>query len=194
VERQNFGIGGDAASLQVVDGSANLERAGQKAQHVAARCPHGFGNRVRHGDARGISHFQRVQAAWHVHHGTGVQERGDRPAVKRRRHDEDPQIVAREPRLLRERDGEIGVNAALMKLVEHDGAKRGEQRILLQTRRQHAFGRDEEPGSRPEPPLVSNVPADLLANAPATLGRDALRDRPSGHAPRLQENQRPGIS
>jgi hypothetical protein len=81
-----------------------------------------------------------------------------------------------------------------MKLVEHDRAERREQRILLEARRQHAFSRDEEPGSRPESSLVSNVPADLLANAPATLGRDALRDRASGHTPRLQENQRPGIS
>ena len=35
---------------------------------------------------------------------------------------DDAQVVARAPRLAREREPEIGVNAALVELVEDDGA------------------------------------------------------------------------
>ena len=54
---------------------------------------------------------------------TVVEERGHRRAVERRRHHDDPQIVAGAPRLPRQRDREIRVDAALVELVEHDGAE-----------------------------------------------------------------------
>ena len=36
------------------------------------------------------------------------------------------------------------MDAALVKLVEHDGAEFGEQRIALQARGQNAFGDDQQ--------------------------------------------------
>ena len=43
--------------------------------------------------------------------------------VERRRHDDDAQVVARAPGLPRQREREIGVDAALVELVEDDGAE-----------------------------------------------------------------------
>ena len=55
--------------------------------------------------------------------GQPSEETRDRISVDRRGHDDHPQIVARLPRLARERDRQICVNAPLVKLVEHDGAE-----------------------------------------------------------------------
>ena len=126
----------------------------------------------------------------HVDDRTAAEKRGHGRGVERRRHDDDPEVVAGAPGLLRKRDGEIGVNAALVELVEHDGPEIREQRILLQPRRQHAFGRDEQLRSRTESALEADLPADLLADRPPAFRRDALRDGARGHAARLQQDQR----
>ncbi len=52
--------------------------------------------------------------------------------------------VARQPRLFREREPEVGVHAALVKLVEDERRDIAQQRILLQVRGQDAFGDDEQ--------------------------------------------------
>ena len=61
---------------------------------------------------------------------------------------------------------EVGVDAALVKLVEDEGAEAGEQRILLQPGGQDPFGRDEQlrvavNGVEPD------LPSDLVAEGPA---------------------------
>ena len=55
--------------------------------------------------------------------GQSPRKRGHRPGVERRRHHEDPQVVARAPRLPREGQREVGVEAPLVELVEHDRAE-----------------------------------------------------------------------
>ena len=99
-----------------------------------------------------------------------------------------PQIVARAPGLPRQRDREIGVDAALVKLVEDDGAEVGEQRIALQPRGQDAFGDDEQPRVGAEAALEADLPADLAAERPAALVGDPRGDRARGDAPRLQQD------
>ena len=101
-----------------------------------------------------------------------------------------PQIVARAPRLPRQRDREIGVDAALVKLVEDDGAEVGEQRIALQPRGQDAFGHDEQPRVGGEAALEADLPADLAAERPAAFVGDARGDRARGDAARLQQDDR----
>ena len=68
---------------------------------------------------------------------------------------------------------EVGVNAALVELVEDDRAEIGEQRIGLQARGQDAFGHDQQPRVAREPALEANLPADLAAERPAALVGDA---------------------
>ena len=89
-----------------------------------------------------------MHASGHVDDRAAVEKRRHRGRVERRRHDDDPQVVARAPGLPRQRDREVGVDAALVKLVEDDRAEVGEQRIGLQARGQHAFGDDEQPRVR----------------------------------------------
>ena len=58
---------------------------------------------------------------------------------------EDAEIVARHPRLFRKREPEVGVHAALVKLIDDERGDIAQQRILLQVRGQDAFGDDEQP-------------------------------------------------
>ena len=77
---------------------------------------------------------------------------------------------------------------ALVKFVENDGAEVGEQRIVLQPRRQHAFGHDQQPRVGAEAALETDLPADLAAERPAALGGDARGDRARGDAAWLQQD------
>ena len=137
-----------------------------------------------------IPHIERVQPARHIDDRTSVEERRDRPGIECRRHDDDAEVVAGAPGLLRQRDGQIGVNAALVKLVDDDRLEVRQQRIVLQARRQHALRRDKQLRPWAKASVEADLPAYLVANRPAALERDALRDRARGNAPRLQQNQR----
>ena len=84
-----------------------------------------------------------------------------------------PQIVARTPGFPGEGHSEIDVDAALVKLVEDDGAESREQRILLETRGENAFGRDEQAGVGAEAPLEPDLPADLATDRPRRARRQS---------------------
>src|SRR5712672_3646359 len=103
---------------------------------------------------------------------TSVEKRRHRSRLERRRHDDDPEISPRAPGLARQRDRKIGVDAALVKLVEDDGGEVRQQRIALQARGEDAFGYDEQPRVGAEAALESDLPADLAAERPALLMRD----------------------
>ena len=82
------------------------------------------------------------------------------------------------------------MDAALVKLVEDDGAEIGEERILLEPGGQDAFGRDQQPCRLPKPALEADVPADLAADRPPAFDGDPARDRAGRDAPRLEEKDR----
>ena len=67
-----------------------------------------------------------------------------RRGVERRRHHHDAQVVARQPGLPRQGEPEVGVDAALVELVEHHRGDVRQQRVLLQLGGQHALGDDEQ--------------------------------------------------
>ena len=50
-----------------------------------------------------------------------VEKRGNGLDLERRRHHDDAQVVASAPRLPRQGETEIGVNASFVELVEDDG-------------------------------------------------------------------------
>src|SRR5439155_38827 len=83
--------------------------------------------------------------------------------ITRRRHHHNPQIAPRPPRLPRQRDCQVRVHTALVKLVEHDGREVGEQRVGLQAGGQDSLGDDEEARLRAESALEAHLPADLAA-------------------------------
>ena len=64
-----------------------------------------------------------MRGAGYVEHRTVVEKRRYRRRLERCRHDDDAQIVARPPGLTGQREPEVGVDAAFVKLVEHNGAE-----------------------------------------------------------------------
>ena len=76
-------------------------------------------------------------------------------------------------------EGEVGVQAPLVELVEHDGADAFEERVGQQLPGEDALGHDPEPRPRPDPALEPDLVADLLAERPAVLLGDPRRRRPA---------------
>jgi hypothetical protein len=134
-----------------------------------------------------------MQAAGDGDHRTVVEKSRHRSRVERRRHHHDAEIFAGEPRLPGKREAEIGMNAALVKLVEHDDTEIGQERILLQARGQDAFGGDEQAGIGAESTLEPDLPADFVADSPRLLDGDSLGDGSRGGTPRLQQEYASGL-
>ena len=67
-----------------------------------------------------------------------------------------------------------------MKFVDDDGVDVTEERIVLQVRREDAFGDHEQPRLAREAPLEPDMPADLAADRPAAFFGDARGDGASG--------------
>ena len=101
-------------------------------------------------------------------HGRAAEQRCDLRAVERRRHREQAQLGRDVPlRVEREREPDVGVEIALVKLVEQHRADAVERRVALQHPREHAFGDDLDPRAlahaRLEPHAVADRVADGLA-------------------------------
>jgi hypothetical protein len=114
-----------------------------------------------------------------------AEQRRDACAVERRRHDQDAQLVAQQLlRLQREREPQVGVQAALVVLVEEHGAERLQCRIVLQHPRQHALGHDLHARAGPDARLVADAVADrladLLAERRGEPSRRGAGSQPSG--------------
>ena len=177
--------------LELACGASNLSSTGQKAQHVPggvalARC-----RRVGERRRRGVAHVQRVRRARHVDDRTTIEVCGDGSRVEGRRHDDKPQVGTRQPGLFGERDAEVGVDAALVKLVEHDRAKSAKERILHQPGRENALGCKEHDGVGSELPLKADVPAHLGTKRPSLLDSHARGQAAGGNTARLQHDHWP---
>ena len=154
-------------------------------------CPPALSSDGSHGPGQGharlVPHLDRVRTARHVDHRAVVQEGRHRPGVERRRHDQDPQVVARPPRLPGEGQREVGVKAALVELVEHDRAEAAQQGIRLEASGEDPLGRHQEARVLPEATLEAHLPADFPAERPALLLGDPARDRASRDPARLEQ-------
>ena len=169
---------------------ADLGRAGQKTQHVPADARARARRRGRHTELRRVVDLQGMRPAWHGDHRTAVEKAGQASAsmvadITTMRRSSRASHACRASA-----SAEVGVDAALVELVEDDGPEAGEQRVLLQPGGQDAFGREQHPCVRTELPLEADVPADFAAQRPAAFGRDTPRDRPRRHAARLQHDDR----
>ena len=123
VQRHHLDVGAGKLLLQMLDGALDLRRAGKKAQDLTVRLRQRVSGGIRHRFAGRVLDGDRVQPARHVDDGATVEKRGDARGVQGRRHDHQAQVVARAPRLPRQGDGQVGVDAALVKFVEHHGPK-----------------------------------------------------------------------
>jgi len=102
-------------------------RPWQETQHVTIGRRQRLERRIGHRLAGWIGHLDRMRAAGHVDDRATVEKPRHPLRFERRRHDDDAEVVSGAPGLTRERKREVGVDAALVKLVEDDGGEIGEQ-------------------------------------------------------------------
>ena len=105
-----------------------------------------------------------------------AEEGRDARAVEGRGHGDEPQILAQPGlRVERQRETKIGIERALVELVEDHGRDAGERGIVEDEAREHAFRHDFEAGvardARTEPHAQAHGPADVLASEASPCAR-----------------------
>ncbi len=105
------------------------------------------------------------------------QQRLERHAVQGGGHNQELEVIAQSLLAL---DGEgqrgVGVQAALVELIEDDQGDAGELGILLQHPGQHPLGNDLEPGLAAGAALAAYPQANALAHPLPELARQKTRD------------------
>ena len=120
----------------------------------------------------------------------GAEEGANPRAVERRRHDQNPQVFAQAGlRVERERKAEIGLERALVKLVEQDRADALQRRIVEDHAGEHALGHDLDARAGGDEALEPDAKADRLADALAQGRRHARRRGARGEPARLEEEE-----
>ena len=112
--------------------------------------------------------------------------------LERRRHDEEPQVLAQAAATVeRERQPEVGVERALVELVEQHCRDAVERRIGEDHAREHAFGHDLDTALRSDLRGEAGPQANRLAEALAEEVRHAACCGAGGEAARLEDQDLP---
>ena len=93
--------------------------------------------------------------------------------------------------LQRERQAEVGVEAALVELVEDEKADPLERGIGLDQAGEHALGDHLEPGARADPRVPADAVADGRPDRLAELSRHVPCSRARREPPRLEQHDAP---
>ncbi len=110
-------------------------------------------------------------------------------AIKRCRHGEETQILAQALlRVERQRETEIGVERALMELVEQHRRNAVERGIVENHARENALGDDFDAGARRNQTLQTHTQADRLADLLAERSSHARGGGARGKPARLQHD------
>src|SRR6185503_4669748 len=112
-------------------------------------------------------------------------------------HHEDAEVGAQGGGIEREREAEIGIEAALVELVEEDGGDALELRIVEQHAGENPFGHDLDPGPGADAAVEPDAVADGLAGRLAERGGHEARRSTGGKPPRFEHyyalwTERPG--
>ncbi len=181
--------------------AADLEGAGEEDQHVAVRLGQGPAHRRRHGVAHPsgrllgkIIHRHRVAAPGAADPRAVAEESGHRSGIEGRRHHQQLQILAQtELGVAAEGQGEVGIEVALVELVENHQADAGQFRVGLQPAGEDPLGDHLDAGGLRDPALVADSVADRLSHPLAALFRHKARGVAGGQPPRLEhEDGAPG--
>ena len=185
--------------------ATDLARARQESEHIAralaqralhGECEQPLGRLVtarqdRHRSAE-VSDLHGIQTTRRRDHGhrrtrRAREQRGHRGAVERGRHHDDPQIgVERRTRIEAQCESRVGLQAALVELVEQHGRHALERWVRLQHAREHALGDHLDAGVRTDPCVEPHAMADRRAHPlPQRLGH-ALRHRTRSQPARLE--------
>ena len=152
---------------------------------------------VRPGTGAGgvhVAHVHREHPTLRAHD-RGVREHPQqRVGFQRRRHDEQPQRLAKVPlRFDAEREAEVAVQVPLVEFVEDHQRDAFERRVVLQHPREDALGHDLDARARPDAGLEPCAEPDRLADILPEQRGHALGDRARRDAARLQ-HQDPLVS
>ncbi len=121
-----------------------------------------------------------------VHHRCAAQPRGNGARVERRRHGDDPQVLAQGGlRLAHQGEGEVRLEAALVQLVEDHAADTVQGGIVLQHSQEQAVGHDFDSGTRADLGVQPHAIADRLSDRFTEALRHASCRRPGRQPPRL---------
>ena len=181
---------------QLIAAPLHLRTARQEREHGAGafreRAAHGIGDRA----LRRLAWARRSVAVCDRVHPTGraqdrrlVHESRDGVGVDGRRHGEQTQIGTQRARdVERERQAEIGVERALVILVEHHRPHARQLRIVQRLSCEHAFGDDLQARRGRDLRLHPHAGAHQPADPRAELHGDAAGGGPRDHAAGFQEN------
>jgi hypothetical protein len=172
---------------------------GQRGAHHARH--RGLGVSIHR--AREVARLHRVGAPLAGDDRSAAQEPGDRGPVQRGRHHHDAQVVAEEGAALEgERQAEVGVETALVELVEDHRADPLQRRVRLEHPGEDALGDHLDAGVRPHPRVHPHTVAGGAAGPLAQEPRHPLRggarceaawlqhhDPRAGEPPLAQERQ-----
>jgi hypothetical protein len=107
----------------------------------------------------------------------------------RGRHDDDLEVRPRLAlHLARQRQREVGVQVALVELVEDQDPDALEEGVVLQHAHEQPLGDDQDARARTRLALEAHLEADLAPDSPPALLRHAPRRRPRRDAPRLEHD------
>jgi hypothetical protein len=191
VQRHDLESRGRREAGEADSGPLDLTCSRKKAQHLPSRSRDQPSHRVGHCFAWRIFDCKRVERSRHLYHRTVAKKPRDAFNVERRRHDDQPKVISRQPRLPREGKADVGVHAPLVELVEDHRREIREQRILLQPRGEDSLRHHEQASVARGSAIETDMPPDFAAGGPPSLMCDAVRHRAGGHAPWLQENDGP---
>ena len=181
-------------------GLMDLPSTGEEDQDVAIpalpnRSAHGSGHpalEVGLGVASVVLDGDRELATGHVEGGR-VEVVGEGLGVEGGAHGHRVQIrsgAAAQP--LNHREGQVGVEVALVDLVEDHRADAAELGVGDQPADEDALGDEDQPGLRGDLGVEADSVADLVADRAAALAGDAAGGQASGHAPRLEHQDLAG--
>jgi hypothetical protein len=190
---------------QALGGSKDLALAGQEDQHASGflceRALDGADDAVLQAQplvTPEVVGRDREGAALALDDRGRLQQPGDRGAVEGGRHDQQLQVLAQHPlRVAGQGEAQVGVEAALVELVEDHAGDAGQRRVGQDLPREDALGDHLDAGGGGDLRLHPHPEADRLAHGLAEGGGHPLGGGAGGQAAGLEDDDpalpRPGL-
>ncbi len=197
IERRDVDIRPPDARLEHLRDAADLALPRQEDQHRAGlarqrieRDARDFVLDARARIASDIAGGDRPGASFALDERRVADERADPRAVERRRHDEEPQVLAQGAlRVERQRQPEIGVERALVEFVEQHRRDALERRIVEDHAGEHALGDDLDARAGRDQTLQAHAQADRLSDLFIKRRGHAGRGGAGGEPARLEQEE-----
>lgn len=198
MQRAEQHLGASAKGFaQAFVNAADLGLAGKKDQHAAAFLRQRLEHRLLHprlDELAGLrrpspADIHREHAALAAHHRRFAEQRRKTLALQGRRHHQHFQrrLVAQQFAAIEsQRQGQVGIQAALVEFVEDHQADTVQRRVVLQATGKDTLGDHFDAGLRADPALQADPVADGLADLFAQLGGQPLGRGPRRQAPRFE--------